>query len=312
MISFLPTRTARLLFWCLAAAGRPCGGVRPRRLIHWLSHRAFERPPAESEFGWHLDHWGNRFLLHPYYLLDRQIIAFGAYDYPLHAFIEQRIFGGMVCLDIGANIGAVSLHLASRVGLSGLVYCFEPLPHLYKRLIQNALRHDFAPAIDARQVAVSDQDGETILSSRPQDHPNQGMGSIVNQDCCLKIRVPVLTVTLDTFVESVGLKKIDFIKLDVQGAEPLVLEGAKRTLNAHQPDMLLEVSAWDLRAGGKSPPALLSRLEELGYECFMLTRSGRVGKSVRSAEVRAEFSCNNLYCRCIKASPPAATPQKQA
>jgi hypothetical protein len=81
-------KSARLLFWCLALAGRPFGGVRPRRLIHWLGSVAFTRAPHESEFRWFRDRWKNRLLLHPYFFLDRQIIAFGAYDYPLHTFID--------------------------------------------------------------------------------------------------------------------------------------------------------------------------------------------------------------------------------
>jgi FkbM family methyltransferase len=293
-------KIARLLFWGLAPAGRRFGGVRPRRVIHWLARWAFPVPPQESEFRWFCDRWGDHLLLHPYFFLDRQIIAFGAYDYPLHALIEQRVSEGMVCLDIGANIGAVSLHLAHRAGLSGLVYCFEPLPHLYKRLSRNIDRHPFRATFKQCRIALAAQDGETILSAAAYDDPNQGMGSIVNQDACLKNRFKVPTVSLDTFAKSEGLSRIDFLKIDVQGAEPLVIAGATRVLRRDHPEILVEISAWDLKAGGSSGPKLLATLEGLGYDCFRLTRSGQIGRRVRSADIDEGFSCDNLYCRCAK------------
>ncbi len=274
--------------------------MRPRRVLHWLARWAFPVPPQESEFRWFCDRWGDQLLLHPYFFLDRQIIAFGAYDYPLHALLEQRVSEGMVCLDIGANIGAVSVHLARRAGVSGQVYCFEPLPHLYKRLTWNIDRHPFRTTFKQCRIAVAAQDGETTLSTTAYDDPNQGMGSIVNHGACLKNRIQVPTVSLDSFARSEGLSRINLIKIDVQGAEPLVIAGATRVLRRYHPDILVEVSSWDLKAGRSSGPKLLATLEGLGYECFRLTRSGQTGRRVCSADIDEDFSCDNLYCRCTR------------
>jgi FkbM family methyltransferase len=271
--------------------------VRPRRIVHWLARKAFKCPPSESEFAWYQDRWGNWFLLHPYFILDRQIIAFGAYDYALHTLVERRVKQGMICLDIGANIGAVSLHLAGRVGPSGTVYSFEPLPHLHKRLSQNAGRHRFSSIIKLQRMAVSKSDGETTLSTRPYDNPNQGMGSIVNKDGCLEVQVQVPTIRLDTFAKAEALPRIDFVKIDVQGAEPLVIEGACDVLRRFKPEMLLEVSDWDLKSASSSGPKLLAQVEALGYECFTLTRNGNIGQRIRSGEIDANFASENVYCR---------------
>ena len=202
----------------------------------------------------------------------------------------------MVCLDIGANIGAVSLHLASLVGRSGKVYCFEPVPHLHKRLATNSARHANNEALNLFNVALSDRIGEAELSMPRLDYPNQGMGSIVNKDRFLEIRLQVKTTTVDRFVASNGLTHLDLVKMDVQGAEPLILAGATDTLREWRPDLVVEVSHWDLQMGGSSGRAVLATLERLGYQCFFLRQNGLPGSKVCSNEVPADFSCENLYC----------------
>ena len=94
-----------------------------------------------------------------------------------------------------------------------------------------------------------------------------------------------------------GLSRTDLLMLDVQGAEPLVIAGATRVLRRDHPEILIEVSSWDLKAGGSSGPQLLATLEGLGYDCFRLTRSGQTGRRIRSADIDEGFSCDNVYCR---------------
>src|SRR4051812_23750848 len=96
----------RMAFRALARIGRPIGGVRPRRMYNWLARRGFHSY-RENDFVWQCDRWGSELKLSPFYLVDRDILVTGSYEEPLHRLIRDRVRPGMVCFDVGANIGAV-------------------------------------------------------------------------------------------------------------------------------------------------------------------------------------------------------------
>jgi FkbM family methyltransferase len=135
--------------------------------------------------------------------------------------------------------GSVSLHLASLTGPSGKVFCFEPVPHLFRRLQMNT-QHSRHPAVlDIQQLALSDADGKSVFHIAKASACNQGMGSLVNDDHPeLSSFVEVTTTTLSEFCRIEKVSRIDFIKMDVQGAEPFVLLGG-RDLSRHKPDLRL-------------------------------------------------------------------------
>ena len=139
--------------------------------------------PAQMNFAGIETYRGTASCCTLHFLLDYQIIAFGAYDPALHLFLENFVTPGMVCFDVGANIWAVSLHLASLTGPNGKVFfCFEPVPYLFRRLQMNT-EHSRHPAIlDIRQLALSDANGKSVFHMAKASCRNQGMGSLVNDD----------------------------------------------------------------------------------------------------------------------------------
>ncbi|HEY5743249.1 MAG TPA: FkbM family methyltransferase [Terrimicrobiaceae bacterium] len=290
--------SARAAFWLAVAFGRPFGGIRPRRFVHWLAAHAYgSADPRPDEFQWRRDRWGNSFLLHPHFLLDCQIIAFGAYDPALHRFLRSAVRPGMVCFDVGANIGAVSLHLASLAGPAGKVFCFEPAPHIFQRLKTNAEHSRYAAVLDARQLALSDANGTSVLHVARTSARNQGMGSLVNDDHPhLSSDVEVPTMTLNEFCRVEAVSRIDFIKMDVQGAEPLVLRGGRDVLTRHQPDLMIEISPYDLGLGGWTGRDLVALLEDLNYRCFPLLENGRLGPEICSDSIASNSSWENVFC----------------
>ena len=289
---------ARVAFWLAAILGRRFGGIRPRRLVHWLAAQAYgSADPRPDEFRWYRDIWGNSFLLHPHFLLDYQIIAFGAYDPALHLFLENFVTPGMVCFDVGANIGAVSLHLASLTGPNGKVFCFEPVPYLFRRLQMNT-EHSRHPAIlDIRQLALSDANGKSVFHMAKASCRNQGMGSLVNDDHPqLSSCVEVTTMTLSEFCRIEKVSRIDFIKMDVQGAEPFVLLGGRDVLSRHKPNLMIEISPYDLGLGRWTSPRLVALLEDLNYRCFPLLENGRPGSAIAADSIPPNYWRENVYC----------------
>jgi len=116
---------SRALFYTLCALGKPFGGIRPRRIYNMLAKRGFEKKPC---FKKHTDRWGNEFVLSPHLFLDRQIMISGQYDLSLHLFLRNILKPGMICMDIGANIGAITITMARSVSATGMVHAFEPVP----------------------------------------------------------------------------------------------------------------------------------------------------------------------------------------
>jgi FkbM family methyltransferase len=287
------------LFWLLARLGRPFGGIRPRRFTNWVAEKAYGRfIPAESDLRWYEDRAGSFYLLHPFFLIDRQIIAFGAYDAQTVSFIDRYVRPGMTCLDVGANFGAITIPLARRVGPSGRVYAFEPVPHLFDRLRRNVEKNSYADIVRAHRIALSDRTGEVVMRMAEPGFPNQGMGSIVHAPLTeVAVEKSIATTTLDEFVRREKLDRIDFVKLDIQGAEPLFLRGSTTALREYRPDLLLEISPSDLSGLKLTGRDLLRQLEALGYGMNVLTPTGRIGHPVSADSIGEEFTSNAVLCR---------------
>ena len=166
----------RLTYRTLCTVGRPIGGVRPRRIYQALARHAYTQP----DFRWTRNRWGHELFLSPHYHLDFEIISFGTYDAVLHRFIERHVQPGMYCADVGADMGEVALHLAKRVGVDGRVYAFEPVPHVFRRLMDNIYRNHLQCTIDARQLAVLDKSKMVLIDCPAEEAVNQGLGSIMN------------------------------------------------------------------------------------------------------------------------------------
>jgi FkbM family methyltransferase len=206
----------------------------------------------------------------------------------------------MTCLDVGANIGCVTTLLSRLVGPSGRVFGFEPVPHLFQRLKENIALNAFDRVASLYQMALSRETGQATIKAAWEDCDNQGMASLRNTDHPHLTRaLEIRTITLDQFVREKHLDRIDLIKMDVQGAEPWVIEGGASTLRRLQPDLLLEVSPYDLRSFGKTSADLLQMIESVGYECYQLKSSGRVGSRVHAGTVGRGFAVDDLYCRPI-------------
>jgi FkbM family methyltransferase len=283
----------RAFFRALCRVGKPFGGVRPRRVYHWLAHRGF-RPPAgpDDGFAWARDRWGLAFRLHPYFHLDRQILAFGSYEPDLIRFLRERVAPGSVCLDVGANLGQVTVHMADRVGPHGIVHAFEPVAHVAARLREHVLRNGFGDRVRIHDVALSDRTGVERLWGGTEGAENQGMASLVS-DAAAGPRVEVRTERLDDFVERVGLDRIDWIKVDIQGAEPLFLAGASRTLERFAPDLTLEISPTDLAPAGSDGPSLVASLERIGYHAFELAPGG--ARPLRGTALDRDWAADNVW-----------------
>lgn len=180
------------------------------------------------------------------------------------AILSARLRDDAVFIDVGANVGIYSLFVASRTGRAARVLSIEPQPSIFERLVYNIRLNAFA-TIKAVECAVADRSGELTLFLDPR---NSGESSVkvVNSGGARPIRIPARTL-LD-LVEEEGFTRVDAIKLDVEGAEDLVLEPYLRDAPTHLLPALIVVEdgsrQWQID--------LVSLLGRSGYRLLKRTR----------------------------------------
>jgi FkbM family methyltransferase len=196
----------------------------------------------------------------------------GRYELDVQRVIRDYVSRGDFCIDVGANVGAISLSLCDRVGPTGHVYCFEPGPPFLERLRANfALNPTLLERASLHAVGLSDREMELLWSQDP-DHPWNG-GFIPHET---KVKLPV--VTLDSFVSENAVPRVDFIKIDVEGMELDVLAGAAKTLAQFHPKILVEtLMDFEPAEGRKIRKELEALLRDHGYELYEVTPEGRQG-----------------------------------
>lgn len=284
---------ARRLFFAACVVGRPIGGIRPRRIYRYLAHAGFKEPRPV----WTTTARGLRMKLCPFYQLDREILACGQYDGPLHAYYDRHLRPGMTCFDVGANIGDSTLHLAMRVGRNGRVHAYEPAPGPLRRLRENIAANAFQDRVEVHEVALADRGGTAMFSYAEHAVENQGMGSLVNHhNDVVSTTIDVTLKTLDQVASEIDLISLDLVKLDIQGSELMFLAGGQETLRRLRPAILLEVSPVELACIHRRSCDLIAAVESLGYRVHLLQENGVAGPVLRSCDVTPDFSASNVVC----------------
>jgi len=186
--------------------------------------------------------------------------------------------------DVGANLGYYTLLASKKVGSSGRVHAFEPAPAQFEHLRLNA-RLNRAANVVLNNIALAEAKGEReMLLSLGWNQGTHSFGA--TEGPTKAYRVPCATI--DGYVVSNGLERIDAMKVDVEGAELLVFRGAERTLRSLAvPVIFFEACEHHARAVGHSTAEVKSFLNHLGYDIFQLTsRSGLKP----TAKVEEEFA----------------------
>lgn len=154
-------------------------------------------------------------------------------------YMAERLEGGSVFIDVGAHVGRFTLLGARLVGEAGLVVALEPDPRVRRNLMANVKLNGFKNIV-VSPVAASDMDGaECLHLSR-----TTGWSSLLkdaHKGTWIVNEVVVPASTLDTLARSLELKRVDLIKVDVEGADHRVLEGAGDILEKFSPALLVEV-----------------------------------------------------------------------
>ena len=191
----------------------------------------------------------------------------GSFEPNEFAFLNRFLKPGMVFVDVGANDGYYTLFAARRVGASGRVVAVEPSSRERVNLQRNLDRNGFGE-VRVVAAALGAAAGEADLRLAQGVHSGHNtLGKFAHDDVVAASLERVRVTTLDTITAELGLDRVDFVKIDVEGAEAGVVAGAREVLTTMRPLMLLEINDGALRAQGYGAEALLSALRmDFGYE----------------------------------------------
>lgn len=155
------------------------------------------------------------------------IAVLGWHELRTTEFFLDLLHEGSTVIDVGANVGYFTLLAAKLVGDSGTVLAFEPEPTCFSLLSRSVQKNGFRNVKPFPQC-VSDIDGEQTLHLSVTR--NKGLHSISRDLGGQTIRVP--STRLDTIGKAQGLRSVDLLKIDAEGAEPEVLKGAAHLLES--------------------------------------------------------------------------------
>ena len=255
-------------------------GMLPAYLA-WSASHSFRRPSRLqlpcggrlAEFRDFSEYWSNRDLIPT----RGEQLLLGTYLRP-----------GGVALDIGANIGMFSVTMG-RLCDSALIFSFEPAQKTYERLLRNLRRNALANVV-AEHRAMGKQAGMVRLAVDPKssaisrialDHEGEERGRTFEVVPC---------TTIDDFCAERGIEALDFVKIDVEGAEPQVLAGAAGMLGRRAIRcLLIEICPGTLAAMGSHPRELADLVHSFDYRFYAIGAGGETGQELTIRDLEAMF-----------------------
>jgi FkbM family methyltransferase len=176
---------------------------------------------------------------------------------------SQTVRPGMVVIDIGAHIGLYTLYAARLLAGQGKIYSFEPTPRSFELLQDNVQVNGFLESgvVAMRRMAVSDRPGYSSFTTYPR---NSGHNTFFGDETGGET-MTVETVTIDE--QLANEPKVDVVKIDAEGAEPLILRGMTETI-ARNPGIwiFLEFAPVHLRRAGVDPRCFLEQIRSMGMK----------------------------------------------
>lgn len=247
----------------------------------------------------------------------------GAWESETVEIVRRIAKPGMTALDLGAHVGYYTRLLSKLVGDAGRVIAFEPHPRTIAKLRHNVRQ---LKNVTVEQVAVTDKGGDDVLYDFL---PNSGSSTLrynANQHGCMKERLAgrelaprvienlpmvsyvVKTVSLDSYLSQRNIERVDFIKMDIEGAEASAIRGMERIVGRSGPLwMIMEFYPTGLRKFGADPLELWATLCKLGFGVMAingrhglqpLSFSREVGSLIQTLEPGAggEYKSINFLC----------------
>lgn len=213
-----------------------------------------------------VDEFNGQFYIDPRSDLSLRLLADGFFEPELARLAAHLTDPERDVIDVGANIGFYTILLAKRLSAGNRVAAFEPSKEAFEKLMKNVAHNQVEEKVLSFPLGASDSTGSSALyhvqgrteysSFVPIVHPAASSDFISVQS--------ISTVTVDEVVSNHELRPA-FLKVDVEGAEHLVIAGSRRTIRSYRPVILMEISDQLLQSAGSSAQAVVEDIRSYDY-----------------------------------------------
>lgn len=264
----------------------------------WSAWRWFISSTAYTSFapGVYKTAYGFPIHLDPSENIDRFIYFWGAWEPDEAWLIDRLLRPGDIFVDVGANEGFHTLVASRRVGPTGRVVAFEPVPPTIERLKRN-LQLNHVQNVDLIAAACTEEGPTPVKLARRTDEKSSSVYSMRTPDTGDSWLVDGLRMD-DALGHLQG--RVRLVKIDIEGAEMLALRGFSEHIARNDaPAVLCEVTETFLKAMGSSALELYGFMSSFGYQPYRLR--GRRLTLLSTEEAKRQFQLNVLFA---KAEPP--------
>lgn len=199
--------------------------------------------------------------------MHEKVFFVGEFERTATEVVRRLVRKGDVCIDVGANFGWYTTLFAANIGPDGAVHTFEPVPDTFRELKRNYELLANRDNVFLNNCALGDEEGSITLnlfSDLPTGHASvssQGRDADITFECRL--------TKLDTYLESHSVGQVDFVKVDIEGAEMMFLKGADKLFEQERPPaFLMEMALNQTRHFGYTPDDLVQYLAARGEYNF--------------------------------------------
>jgi FkbM family methyltransferase len=192
----------------------------------------------------------------------------GEYERAVTHFITEVVRSNDVCLDIGANFGWYTTLLQRLCAPGGSVHAFEPVPNIFARLERNVALAGNPPNIHINNVALGDAPGSVTMHQFAGLTIGHSSLSTMGRSDYTTVEVPMMT--LDSYLEEHHLEQVNFVKMDIEGAELMMFKGAGKLFRQVVPPIwMIEMALGTTRGFNYLPNDLILYMkEQADYEFY--------------------------------------------
>ncbi|HWO41618.1 MAG TPA: FkbM family methyltransferase [Candidatus Eisenbacteria bacterium] len=203
--------------------------------------------------------------------IEYDLLFRGCHEPEIANLIKHTVRPGDICLDIGANVGAHALTMAKFAGPAGRVIAVEPHPYMCARLRQNvALNH--LTNVTVVEAALFDKNGPINLYGFDEAEFHRGGSSLVPGDGA-RVPIQVRAIRGSTLRVECRIDSCSLLKIDVEGAEGIVLSELADLISSHRPVIICEYKRQHWEKFGQQIGSIVERLKAWDYELYYVEKN---------------------------------------
>lgn len=200
----------------------------------------------------------------------------GHWDSSEKAVLRKIIKPGMHVVEVGANYGTHTLDMAGLLGKNGKLIAIEANPKVSKYLVQSVQLNKLENNVQVLEFAVADKNFDTVMA---YEEVNMGAGYILSSDkdpamVCSAPNIHCVDIKVRKLDELVNDKKIDILKMDAEGSEYWILNGAENILSNPDITVMMEWGMYVIERSGISPIEFAKKLHDYGFNIWTIGKKG--------------------------------------